>query len=410
RVFEDKISKYNHSKVLPECQRYTEPRQNNPKQPCFKENSSSGNNNNGVPSGSPTLTADRFGNANSAYEFGGIGDVDYFTVANHPTLQFTNQLSISYWFKQCSFEGMNGWGQTVANGFHTILGKAGDGFSVNPGFWNMFNVDPITNQLQWSFNNQNGIQGSSIPNFYSNSTLNCINLCEWTHVVIVVNITNIKVYFNGNLALNETIPTADFTVANNMPLYIGKMDGTWYPYRGTIDDIKIYNCAINETTIATLNGGFTDPNNTNVTPTFASIGPICSGSNFTLPTTSQNGISGTWSPAINTTQTTSYVFTPNANQCANTTTLTVQVATSQVTPIFTQVAPICSGGVLNALPINSNNGITGTWSPALINSATTTYTFTPNVGQCATTQTMTIVVNPNITPTFTQVAPICSGG
>jgi hypothetical protein len=49
---------------------------------------------------------------------------------------------------------------------------------------------------------------------------------------------------------------------------------------------------------------------------------------------------------------------------------------------------------LNALQTTSNNGITGTWSPALNNQVTTTYTFTPTSGQCATITTMTLVVNP----------------
>ncbi|MGO4819717.1 T9SS type A sorting domain-containing protein, partial [Flavobacterium sp. W22_SRS_FP1] len=44
-------------------------------------------------------------------------------------------------------------------------------------------------------------------------------------------------------------------------------------------------------------------------------------------------------------------------------------------------------------PTTSNNTITGTWSPALNNTATTAYTFTPTLGQCATTAMMTIVVN-----------------
>ncbi len=74
------------------------------------------------------------------------------------------------------------------------------------------------------------------------------------------------------------------------------------------------------------------------------------------------------------------------------------------TPTFTQVAAICSGATLAALPTTSNNGITGTWSPALNNTATTTYTFTPNVGQCATTATMTITVNPNTNTTTTITA------
>ena len=83
-----------------------------------------------------------------------------------------------------------------------------------------------------------------------------------------------------------------------------------------------------------------------------------------------------------------------------------------VTPTFNPVAPICSGGIIAALPTSSTNipSITGTWSPALNNTATTTYTFTPNVGQCGTTTTLTITVNPTVTPTFDPVAPICTGG
>jgi gliding motility-associated-like protein len=144
-----------------------------------------------------------------------------------------------------------------------------------------------------------------------------------------------------------------------------------------------------------------------ITPLFTQVNPICTGSTLSsLPNTSNNGIIGTWSPALNNTATTTYTFTPNTGQCAVTTSMTI-VVNSNV-PNFTQVAPICSGGVLNALPINSNNGISGTWSPALNNSATTTYTFTPNVGQCATTQTMTIVVNTVEIPTINSTPASCS--
>jgi gliding motility-associated-like protein len=144
------------------------------------------------------------------------------------------------------------------------------------------------------------------------------------------------------------------------------------------------------------------------TPTFTQVAPICSGETFILPITSTNGITGTWSPAINNTATTTYTFTPTAGQCANNTTMSVTV-NALTTPIFTQVAPICSGGLFT-LPTTSTNGITGTWSPAINNSATTTYTFTPTAGQCANTATMSVTVNALTNPTFTQVAPICSGG
>jgi gliding motility-associated-like protein len=144
------------------------------------------------------------------------------------------------------------------------------------------------------------------------------------------------------------------------------------------------------------------------TPTFTQVAAICSGGSFTLPTTSNNAITGTWSPAINNTTTTTYSFTPTAGQCATTTTMTVTV-NAQTVPTFTQVAAICSGGSFT-LPTTSNNGITGTWSPAVTNTATTTYTFTPTAGQCATTATMSVTVNAPTVPVFTQIAAICSGG
>ncbi|MDD4150335.1 MAG: glycine-rich protein, partial [Bacteroidales bacterium] len=146
-----------------------------------------------------------------------------------------------------------------------------------------------------------------------------------------------------------------------------------------------------------------------ITPTFTAVGPYCSGATIpALPTTSNNGISGTWSPAINNTATTTYTFTPNGGQCAATTTLTITITPNEI-PTFTAVGPYCSGATIPALPTTSNNGISGTWSPAINNTTTTVYTFTPAAGQCALTQTLTIPITPNIIPTFAAVGPYCSG-
>jgi len=149
-------------------------------------------------------------------------------------------------------------------------------------------------------------------------------------------------------------------------------------------------------------------NSSSTVPAFTQVPAICAGGSFTLPTTSTNGISGTWSPAINNTATTTYTFTPATNQCATSTTMTVTVNTASITPAFTQVAAICSGGSFT-LPATSTNGISGTWSPAINNTATTTYTFTPAAGQCATTTTMTVTVNNAVIPTFTQIPASCAG-
>src|SRR5690606_13999349 len=127
-----------------------------------------------------------------------------------------------------------------------------------------------------------------------------------------------------------------------------------------------------------------------------------------LPTTSTNGITGTWSPAINNTQTTTYTFTPDDGQCATTTTLQI-VIEPNVTPTFAAVGTYCNGAAIPALPTTSINGITGTWSPAINKTQTATYTFTPDDGQCATTTTLQIVIEPNVTPTFAAVGTYCNG-
>jgi len=184
------------------------------------------------------------------------------------------------------------------------------------------------------------------------------------------------------------------------------ISGTWSPainnqatttYTFTPDGGQ---CAAKVTMTVTVNS-------TNATPTFTQVAAICKGGSFTLPTVSNNGYIGTWSPAINNQTTTTYTFTPRAGQCANTATMTVTI-NQPSTPTFSQVAPICKGGIFN-LPNTSNNGVIGTWSPALNNQITTTYSFTPSSAFCSNVVTMTVVVNQPIVPTFNAIAPICIG-
>ncbi|NBX80754.1 MAG: T9SS C-terminal target domain-containing protein [Flavobacteriales bacterium] len=146
-------------------------------------------------------------------------------------------------------------------------------------------------------------------------------------------------------------------------------------------------------------------------PTFNMASSICSGQSFVLPNTSSNNIGGTWSPALNNTSTTTYTFTPNSNFCANTAVRTISVTPTQE-PIFNQAESVCAGNTILALPTQSLNNITGTWSPALNNTQTTTYTFTATTGSCILPKTMTITVNPRVQPVFemaTYSQSYCSG-
>jgi hypothetical protein len=62
-------------------------------------------------------------------------------------------------------------------------------------------------------------------------------------------------------------------------------------------------------------------------------------------------------------------FTPAAGQCALPFTMSI-VITTQITPTFTQIGPLCQNSTAPTLPLTSTNGITGTWSPATISTAT----------------------------------------
>ena len=151
---------------------------------------------------------------------------------------------------------------------------------------------------------------------------------------------------------------------------------------------------------------------------------ICLGQEINIDATIPSGNSYSWSPTTGVSdaeianpdfspiETTDYTVTITDN-CGELTDYTVTIKVNPITPTFTQVAAICNGDVLTALLTTSNNGITGTWSPAMDNTATTIYTFAPDITQpgqaCAVNQTMTITVNQTVIPLFDSVAAICEG-
>ncbi|MBF01910.1 MAG: hypothetical protein CMP76_01300 [Flavobacterium sp.] len=130
-------------------------------------------------------------------------------------------------------------------------------------------------------------------------------------------------------------------------------------------------------------------------PTFTPIDPICNGESVTLPTASLEGVTGSWTPdTVDNTQTTEYIFTPDPGQCARPTSLEI-IVRDQVTPSFIQPAPICAGDVAPVLPTTSDNGVTGSWSPSVVDNMTSgQYTFTPDSGQCGLPFVMDITVLP----------------
>jgi len=201
----------------------------------------------------------------------------------------------------------------------------------------------------------------------------------------------------------STAPVLELTSPNGVT-------GTWSPatVSNTQDGTYVFTptaglCATSQILAVTITS--------QITPDFAEIAPVCSGSTApVLGLMSPNGVTGTWTPAtVSNTEDATYTFTPDAEQCATIQVLNVTI-TSQTAPDFAVIAPICSGSTAPVLELTSPNGITGTWSPATVSStANGTYIFTPDAGQCATTQILSVTITPQTVPDFAEIAPICSG-
>jgi large repetitive protein len=246
----------------------------------------------------------------------------------------------------------------------------------------------------------NGISGSWSPSTVSNQSSGTYAFtpdagqCASSVTLTVTVNPNIQPAFNFGSSLTictgSSVPTLPTISANGI-------SGTWSPSAISNQSSAVYTftpnagqCAVATTLNVTVNP--------KVTPTFSFATSLCAGTSVpVLPTTSSNGITGTWSPAIISNQTTgTYVFTPNAGQCANSTSFVITVRQNTVATFYFGTAlTICNGGNVPTLPTVSYNGITGTWSPAVASNQTSgAYTFTPDAGQCASGTTFNVTVTP----------------
>ncbi|MDR6966982.1 hypothetical protein J2X31_000982 [Flavobacterium arsenatis] len=245
----------------------------------------------------------------------------------------------------------------------------------------------------------NLVEGS----YYASQT---VGGCESARAEIAVTFSEVE---QPNFAAIGTICEGSVapTLATTSP---NGIEGTWSP--ALIDNMAsgtyVFTpnagvCAATQTLAVTVSS-------TPIAPDFASALTLCSTADMPLlAATSPNGIIGVWSPAVvDSSESGTYTFTPNAGQCGSVHQLVVTI-NDEVTPNFPAIA-ICSGATAPVLELTSPNGVTGTWNPAVIdNMASGDYVFTPDAGQCAVAQILSVTVNEMVVPDFASIAPICSG-
>ncbi len=191
-------------------------------------NDLSGNNLNGTLNG-PSLTSDRFGNSNSAYNYNGTSN--NIVVLNSSILNVENW-SVSAWYKT----------SVNSNTIQRITTKQ----TGSVGNSNVFAILFQNGKVYGSFYN-----GSTEVRTSDNSITSDGN---WHHVVYIRNQNLNKLYIYVDNVLKDSTTNSFGNLANTANLFIGSSgastDIQWW--NGKIDDIGIWNRALTSNEILSL--------------------------------------------------------------------------------------------------------------------------------------------------------------
>jgi len=182
------------------------------------------------------LTTDRFGNANSAYNFDGIDD---FIEANADNFPAGNR-TISLWFNADP-------GSIAAK--PGVFGYGGDGSCGSSFFMGINNTPSASGAFQ--------IQGHCNSNLVT-SAYGAAPENAWYNWTVTINGTTAKIYINGTLMTTGTWSNA--TVVAGRKVSVGSIvspsggsnyaDGNISRFKGKIDDIKVFGIALTDAQVA----------------------------------------------------------------------------------------------------------------------------------------------------------------
>ncbi|MEN9400957.1 MAG: hypothetical protein RL632_2060 [Bacteroidota bacterium] len=182
-------------------------------------NDESGNGNNGTVNGA-TLTADRFGVLNKAYYFNGNSNI----LSNGQLTSVTSTITVSIWVK--SEDNSGEW-----NGLITTQSNNQQGFLLQENQNGLYD---------WSVSN-----GAGYYDIYSSSVITN----QWKFIVCEIQPTSMKIFINGVLENSTTI--ASNSLYSNAQLCFGSRYPIEY-FKGTLDDIGIWNRVLTSCEIADL--------------------------------------------------------------------------------------------------------------------------------------------------------------
>ena len=188
-------------------------------------NDESGNGNDGTVQGA-SLTTDRFGNCNSAFYFDGV--TDYIEVSHSEDLILQHSLTLAAWVKS----------DIPINTETYIIAKG----------------DEVPFSLRTKNGNYDFDVGNNRLSSYALPTSTTPIEQEWHFLVGTYDGTNARIYVDG--ILEDIVPYNETLLYDTGTMQFGhrptSRNYSVLFFKGVIDDIRIYNYAINETEILEL--------------------------------------------------------------------------------------------------------------------------------------------------------------
>jgi hypothetical protein len=188
--------------------------------------------NNGTVNGA-TLTNDQYAQANRAYSFDGLNDI--INISDDVSLDFSNVLTVSAWFKKASASTVN-------------FGIVGKDTGVTDITFNLY-IDGSSNAQFYL--SDDGTTSDSIS--CSNAIL--INDINWHSLIGVfdtANPTDLFLYLDGVEVCNPVGNVSSINT-NNVPLLIGEsFVGNGFLANGSVDDVQVYDSALSPVEVSRL--------------------------------------------------------------------------------------------------------------------------------------------------------------
>lgn len=182
-----------------------------------------------------TLTTNRFGTPNSAYEFSGNSNSYVEFPSTYVQL---GRYTYSLWAK---INDVPGSGQMA---FALNIGGTGGDQSLN--IANNYNGGSFNGWLGGGYN-------TTTPNYALNEDAN-LSTTPWTHVLCVRDSNFALLYVNGVLvdSLGTTTNRVAYYGSSQVKAFIGKRNDGTGPFDGKIDDVCIYNRALSKKEVEDL--------------------------------------------------------------------------------------------------------------------------------------------------------------